>query len=53
MENFRAAIAGMTADEIRELIETSVHAGEARDAAMLADYLAGPPASDAPSSGGG
>lgn len=51
MESIKQELSGRTADEIRELIETSVHAESARDPEMLAAYLAA--AEDAPSSGGG
>lgn len=38
-EELLNALQGMTAEQIRELIETSVHAGEVRDAEGLAAYL--------------
>lgn len=38
-EELKQALQGMTADEIRDLLETSVHAGEIRDPEGLAAYI--------------
>lgn len=50
VQSLKAELAGMSAEQIRELIETSVHATSARDPEMLAAFLAGD--GGAPSEGG-